>query len=73
MRMVPEFILLYNYYSTNSKVYNLVIKWPVFLIIITLGGTNVVRERFASIHGKDNFTFVYEPGIGDTDIYPSTK
>lgn len=37
----------------------------------TTGGTSVVRQRFAMIHGENDFTFVYEPGIGDTDIYPS--
>ena len=34
------------------------------------GGTNVVRERFAMIREDDNFTFIYEPGIDDTDVYP---
>lgn len=35
------------------------------------GGTDIVRKRFATIRKENNYSFMYESGFDDTDIYPS--
>lgn len=43
----------------------------IIKMLSNVGGDSVIRKRFAALHGDDNFTFVYEPGVGTLDIYPS--
>ena len=34
-------------------------------------GGQLVKTLFAHVDGKQNFAFVFQPGFGDSDIYPS--
>lgn len=37
----------------------------------TCTGGQLVKALFAQVDGRENFAFTFQPGIDDSDIYPS--